>query len=215
MRAAIPTLAAGLMLALAAPARPDCSSVSFDSDFPIQLNLVGTTAGVPDALGETVFVLYDITHTPVPDCELSIDFDGCTGIRLASVQPWAGVTVECGAGPVGVLKAVSDEFGRVTLRVVGGASNTTSGSPANAFACAIVTAGPMQGVLNVGAFDQNGGGGATPADVSVWLADAFDGDVEGRSDYNGSGTVSPADLAVLLGVILAGGSTQSASAYCH
>lgn len=188
-----------------------------DSDIPAQVNLVGTTAGTPDVRGEFTIVIRDLAHNPIAGSSVVISFDNCTpDIRVCSVQPFAGVTADCASGPVGEISGVTDGTGTVTMRIVGGANNTASGTPAAAFNCGTVFAdGVNMRQVNIGAFDQNGAGGATPADVSVWLADSFDPDVEGRSDFNGTNTVTPADLSILLGVTLGGGSTSSCGAYCH
>lgn len=188
-----------------------------DSDVPCGLNLIGTTGGVADVRGEFSIVVRDLAHNAIAGSSVVISFDACEiDIRVCSVQPVAGTTADCASGAVGEISAVTDGTGTVTLRIVGGARNTSSGSPAEGFKCATVFAdGVNLGTINVGAFDQNGAGGVNPADVSVWLPDSFDPDFEGRSDFNCSNTVNPADLSLLLGVSLGGGSAASCGAYCH
>ena len=151
---------------------------------------------------------------PIPGSSVVIDFNACTpDIRLCSVQPAGGVTADC-AGVVGEINAVTDGAGTVVLRIVGGANNS-GGSAAAGFKCATVYAdGVNLGTINVGAYDQNGGGGVNPTDLSLFLPDSFDGDFEGRSDYNCSNTVNPTDLSLLLGASLGGGSFNSCAAYC-
>jgi hypothetical protein len=122
---------------------------------------------------------------------------------------------------VGDVRAVTDGSGEVTLCIVGGANNAASGTPAAAFRCATIYAdGINMGTCNVGAFDEDGSGGVTPADVSTWLSDAFDEDFEGRSDFNNTCVtatprIDPADLSLLLGASFGGGSFSSCSGYCH
>jgi hypothetical protein len=187
-----------------------------DSDVPCGLNLVGTTGGVADVRGEFTITVRDLAHNPIIGSSVVVDFNGCAvDIRVCSVQPVAGVTADC-SGAVGEINAVTNGVGSVVLRIVGGARNTASGSPASPFKCATVYAdGVNLGTINVGAFDENGSGGVNPADIAVWLPDSFDGDFEGRSDFNCTGTVNPADLALLLGASLGGGSAASCGAYCH
>jgi hypothetical protein len=188
-----------------------------DSDVPNGMNLVGTAGGVADVRGEFSITIRDLAHNPIAGSSVVISFDGCTpDIRLCASQVTAGVTPDCASGAVGEVSGVTDGTGVVTFRVQGGANNTASGTPAAAFNCGVVYAdGVNMGPINVGAYDQNGAGGVTPPDVSVWLSDSFDGDIEGRSDFNATNTVNPADLSVLLGVVLGGGSTSSCGAYCH
>lgn len=187
-----------------------------DSDVPCGLNLVGSTGGVADVRGEFTITVRDLAHNPIAGSSVVIDFNACsTDIRICSVQPVAGVTADC-SGAVGEINAVTNGAGAVVLRIVGGARNIASGSPASPFKCATVYAdGVNLGNINVGAYDENASGGVNPADVSVWLPDSFDADYEGRSDFNCSGTINPADLSLLLGVSLGGGSATSCSAYCH
>ena len=186
-----------------------------DSQVPCGLNLVGSTAGVADARGQFTIIVRDLAQNPIPGSSVVIDFNACAlDIRVCSLQPAGGVTASC-PGAVGEINAVTDGAGTVVLRIVGGARNV-GGSPAAGFKCATVYAdGVNLGTINVGAFDQNGGGGVNPTDLSLFLPDSFDGDFEGRSDYNCSNTVNPTDLSLLLGASLGGGSSTSCTAYCH
>ena len=188
-----------------------------DSDIPCGINLVTTVSGAadPHPFGTVTIVVRDVAQNPIPGSSVVIDFNSCTpDIRVCSVQPAGGVTADC-SGTVGEINAVTDGAGTVVLRIVGGANNT-GGSPAAGFKCATVFAdGVNLGTVNVGAYDENGGTGVNPADISVWLPDSFDVDFEGRSDFNCTNSVNPADLALLLGASLGGQSFNSCSAYCH
>jgi hypothetical protein len=194
-----------------------------NSDIPCGVNLVGTSAGVPDPRGEFSIVVRDNANNPIPNVRIEIDFCSCRGpvketdIRLCAVQPDGDViSVVCSAEcPGGLMSADTDGTGTLTLTLVGAGNNALSFSPAAPFMCAIIYAdGVNLGTVNVGAYDQNGAGGVNPADISVWLADSFDGDIEGRSDFNCSNSVNPADLSLLLGVSLGSGSAASCSSYC-
>jgi len=186
-----------------------------DSSVPCGLNLVGSTGGVADVRGDLTIIIRDLALTPIAGSSVVINFNACTpDIRVCSVQPAAGVTASC-PGTVGEISGVTDGSGTIVLRIVGGANNV-GGSAAAGFKCATVYAdGVNMGTINVGAFDQNGGGGVNPTDISLFLPDSFDGDFEGRSDYNCSNTVNPTDLSLLLGASLGGGSGSSCGAYCH
>lgn len=192
----------------------------FDHSIPGQINLVGLAGGVPDPRGEFTIVLYDLAHQPITDCEVSIDFQSCWGIRLGTDQPWPGTTLSCELNehgwPFAVMRGTTDATGSVTFRIVGGSVNFGNNTAGNPFLCARVFAyGTQIGQTNVGAYDQNGQGGVGPVDIALWLEDAFDPEYEGRSDYNGSNTINPSDLAALIGVALGGGSTSSSGSYCQ
>lgn len=188
-----------------------------DSDIPGGINLVGTNLGVADVRGEFTIVIRDLAHNPIAGSSVVVSFDNCTpDIRICATQVTAGVTPDCASGPVGEISGVTDGTGTVVMRIQGGANNVATGTPAAGFQCATVFAdGVNMRAVNIGAYDQNGAGGVTPPDVSVWLADSFDPDFEGRSDFNATNSVNPADLAQLLGVSLGGGSTASCGSYCH
>ena len=189
-----------------------------DSDVPCGLDLVGSTGGVADPRGQVTILVRDLAHNPIAGSSVVIDFTSCVlDIRVCSVQPVAGVTADC-SGTVGSISAVTDGTGSVTIRVVGGARNTASGTPGAGFKCATVYAdGVNLGTINVGAFDENSAGGVNPADISVWLPDsfAFPTTYVGRSDFNCTNSINPADLSLLLGASLGGQSFNSCAAFCH
>ena len=112
----------------------------------------------------------------------------------------------------------TDYTGPTGLIGKGAASNDGGGAPGAGFKCATVFAGDENlGTINVGAFDQNGFGGVNPADISVWIRDAFafPSAFYGRSDFNCTRTINPADLTLLLQTSFGSGSTRSALAYCQ
>lgn len=187
-----------------------------DSDVPCGLTLVGTTGGVADAKGQFSIVVRDLAHNPIAASSVVIDFNACTpDIRVCSVQPVSGVTADC-SGAVGSIQVVTDATGTATLRIVGGANNASPGLAGAGFKCAHVFAdGVRMPDMNVSAFDENGGGGVNPADISLWLLDSFSATYKGRADYNCSNSTNPTDLSILLSASLGGGSFASCSAYCH
>lgn len=213
LRKAVLLASAGILAASSAMAAVPSPA---DSDVPCGLNLVGSTGGVADVRGEFTIVVRDLAHNPIPASAVTIDFNACTpDIRVCSVQPHAGVSADC-SGSVGEINAVTDGSGTVVLRIIGGANNGGGSPPAAGFKCATVFAdGVNLGTINVGAYDQNGAGGVNPADISVYLTDAFDVDYEGRSDFNCSNSVNPADQSLLLSTSLGAGSGNSCAAYCH
>ena len=187
-----------------------------NSDVPCGITLVGTALGVADARGAFTIVLRDLANNPAANCEVMIDFGACEpDIRISMNQPHPGVRAECDASGARIL-ATTDANGTVDIRIVGAASARPGGPPASGFKCAQVYAGgTFLGTINVAATDLDGGGGANPADISLFLPDLFDADFEGRSDFNCSNTISPTDLSLLLQLTLGGGSLQSGGSYCN
>jgi hypothetical protein len=222
MRQACLYLAAAFVIGAMPPSRAVAAACSAgpgaDSDIPCGINLVGTHNGVADPRGEFSIVVRDLAHTAVPDCEVTIDFGACGDIRIATVQPSPGVTVECLASHHALVHATTDALGTVRMSIVGFATNTAAHSPGAGFKCATVYAGTTNlGTINVAAFDQNGAGGVNAADISVWLPDAFDFPTvyRGRSDFNCTNSVNPADLSILLATLFGSGSIESAADYCQ
>jgi hypothetical protein len=207
-----------VLCALVAPSHGDVGPPNGPSStVPCGINLVSMTGGVPDPLGIFTIIVRDADQNPVPFTPVVIDFSNCPDIRLCASQPAAGASVQC-SGASGSIRAMTDEDGTVTLSLVGGATNVTSGVPGSVFQCATVSAGDpliLLANVNVGAFDQNGTGGVVPADISRWLGDSFSPGLEPRSDYNCTQSINPADLSRLLDVVLGGGSVSSCATYCQ
>lgn len=185
-----------------------------DSDVPCQINLVGSTSGVPDARGQFTIVARDLAHNPLAGCSLAMDFSACgPDIRVGSVKMVAGSAAQCLGG---LIYAVTDANGQATLVLTGSADNLASGTTGAGFKCATLYGdGAIMGTINIGTFDENGAGGVNPADISAWLRDSFGAAFVGRSDFNCTNTIDPADLSLLLAVSLGATSFESCQSYCH
>jgi len=190
---------------------------------PAHIVLVGMSHDVPDVRGEFSVTVRDIANNPDAGEDVGIDFETCApDIRIATVQPWAGLTVECTSqSPTHATRvhAITDANGRAVFRIVGAATNH-GGAPGSGFNCAYIFGSNCENVIafvNIATLDEDGSGGLNPADLSAWLADAFAYPVSysSRSDLDGSHTITPADFAILLQTSLAAGSTESAPAYCQ
>jgi hypothetical protein len=175
-----------------------------DCTVPCGINLVGLTNTLgADAIGTFEIVVRNLAHDPIAGADVQIVFGGCEpDLRLCRDQPGTGsttpVTVLCGTGGA-TARAVTDANGSVRLALIGHASNTHSNAPAAGWQCAKVYAdGVLIADLNVGAYDQNGAGGANPADASIWSEDNWDEDYESRSDLNCTHTINPVDLSLIL-----------------
>ena len=187
------------------------------SDVPCGITLVGTSGGVADAYGEFVVILRTATYDPVPNAEIIIDFRNCVpDIHVASVQPMAGVVVDCAvAGPI--IRLTTDSHGVARARIVGAASHHAAGDPGAGFKCAgFSSSGVDLGPLNIATYDQDGVGGVNPVDVSLWISDALSTrTIVGRSDFNCTNTINPVDLSRLLSASFGSGSLVSATNYCQ
>jgi hypothetical protein len=184
-----------------------------NSTIPGRINLVGTdVGGVPDAAasGATVTVtVRDLANNPIANSTVVLDFANCTvDTRFGDVQPFAGLTTNCGAKTV---RAFTDVAGQATFVVVGGGFGTPA---AHAVGCGRVFADGVQlGTLNVGFYDMNGVAGVGGADLALWASD-FGGGGTDRTDYDNSGATGGADLAIWATVFGVGGSNTSAATYC-
>jgi hypothetical protein len=216
----------GILVASAAMAA--VPSPAPDSVLPCGINLVGTTGlgGTADAKGQFTIQVNDLALNPIAGSSVVISFNTCTpDIRVCTTQsyPVSGIVSDC-SGVVGSVSAVTDGNGEVILRVTGGSNNIAAGTPGAGFKCAVVFAdGVALGTVNVGAYDETGGGGVGVPDVSSFLSDSFRFQslaiYVGRSDFNCNNTITPTDLANLLTVSLPGTSSHSCGAalpiYCH
>jgi len=207
----------GLVISSARASTPSAAH----SDIPCGIVLVGSTSGVPDREGEFTIVVRDASGTPLAGSLVEIDFNACTpDIRVCSVQPWSGVSADC-SGAVGTVTATTDASGTTRMRITGGARNMVPHTPGAGFQCGVVRADGVElGAINVAAFDENGVGGANPADLSLYFSDAQDymseaGIYRGRSDFNCSHSLNPADQSLLMSIIFRGRSVNSCSTYCH
>ena len=187
-----------------------------NATIPCGINLIGMTAGVADSRGEFTVTVRDLASNPVAGCEVEIDFGGCAlDIRVATDQPFPGLTMECLAGPHAIVRALTDGAGQATFRIVGGAQSIPEmGSD---YQCGEIRAGgTLLGRVTVAAFDLDRSGGVNPADLSVYFRDVYSQPFyKGRLDYNCSHSLTPVDLSLMLRAGFSGGSTQSATSYCN
>jgi len=179
----------------------------------------GNVINAIDPAMTATYTIRDAFNNLVGNATIIITFTNCTNqdLRLCAAQPHPGLIFNCTAK---TLTAVTNSSGVATF-AVGGYAASGPGNPAGAGAgCATVQ---VDGVpfanLTVGAFDQNGGGGVNPADLSNWLGDrqafiANAANYRGRSDFNGSNTVDPADGSLILGRSAAAASDFSCAATC-
>jgi hypothetical protein len=200
-------LLAAVSIATVAHAVPTAAN----SFVPSHMLLMGRSGDLADTTsGAFTIVVRDAANAPVAGSVVEVRILNCPGVRLSAQTYDAGSSIRCGTA--GVLKT-TNLFGEVRMTLVGGG---IAGGPAGAGACVQVFAsGVPIGGASLAYLDLDGSGGMGGHDISLWLADVGSGeDIIGRGDYDGSGTLGANDLSIWLMLWGAGGSAESAAAYC-
>ena len=199
-------LCTALLFAGSALAVPSPST----STLPSHILLVGRSSDLADtSSGAFLVVVHDLANSPVVSSTVEVRILNCPGARLSSQSYNPGTTIRCGT--TGELQT-TDIHGEARFTLVGGG---TPGSPPGGGPCVqIFATGVLLGTASLAYVDLDGTGGAGSNDISLWLADYALGEPIGRSDYDGNGAIDANDLSIWLGTWGAGGSDQSAAAYC-
>jgi hypothetical protein len=186
-----------------------------NSTIPARINLVGFDAGSSTADTAPAFALVSVTvrdlaNNPIPNSSVIIDFAGdVSDLRIGDTvdQYYPGVTSNCSSHGVHI---VSDGSGVASLAVIGG------GKPgaAHSMGGKVYADGVLLGSIAVGMYDEDGAGGVSIADLSIWATDFFGGSNPERSDFDNASGVTIADLSVWASTFFAGGSNASATTYC-
>ena len=113
---------------------------------------------------------FPVTFTPV-----TVDFNGCTDLWLASVQPFAGVTIDCTTHRV---FASTNGSGVATFNIIGSSQNPSGGelpsSPTVAPKCAVVSCSSQTlGTLEVITIDMDNQLGVGAADLGAQVGDVL------------------------------------------
>ena len=180
-----PAAPAVTLLAAVIMAQPAAGQIPTPSNSIVPCGLALVPPGFTSPAFDYQAEARDLANHPMVGAEVRIDFTGCGADARPAVEQPPGITVDCATRS---LFALTDAQGRVTMRIVGGAS----GGPPQAFSghgCAQVF---IDGVLvrnaHVGVLDLDGAGGLTIADLSIWLSDLFNHtvppDYAARSDYD-------------------------------
>lgn len=215
--------ACGVLVAAAAMAGVPSSE---NSDVPTGFRMVGHVLGVPDAATGTLpIVVRDLANNPIPASSVVVDFSACPDLRICDTQFDAAITVSCGGKTI---HGLTDATGAITFVVVGGATNGgglpagPSGGPltrcVKVFADGVRLNNPATSIANPGtqaaAFDEDGAGGVSSADIGSLLTDLGSGTPYHRSDFDFNGSVDSADIAELLTVLGNSGSAESCATLC-
>jgi hypothetical protein len=182
------------------------------STVPSHITLVGSRAGIPDALGTFTVIVRDFAHNPRVNYPVDVDLSGCTDLAICSDQLDPAATVDCAAKTV---RKFTDATGSATFTILGG-SNGSNHATTLLGGAKVSCAGVQLGTPTASALDLDGVDGVAINDLSVWLADfgAPGNPPFGRSDFNGDGAVDINDLSIWLSAYGAGGSAQGCAASC-
>ncbi len=206
--ALVALLSIALFCVPAALARPADLPEPGNATIPTHVLLVGCSGGVADPAGEFTVVNRDLANNPIPNSNITCDFSGCFDLRIAAVQPFPGLRVDCATRTV---SALTDATGTARFRIVGGANNP-GGAPGAGFnAMRVCVDGILFAYVNAAAVDQNSFNGVDANDLAAFVTDVLNGLAVGRSDYDGSGAVGPNDLAVWIKFFMGAGSVQGAA----
>ena len=201
--------AAALGILIALPALADVPSAT-DSSVPDQLTVAARDgSGTIDPSYPFSIVVRHFGGRPFASASVVLDFSGCTDLRFCSDQGDPNITVDC---TFRVLRATSDNLGRVTFHVCGGALNNGATPGPTGPALNVYADGVLLKTSRVATLDENGEDGLGGNDHSAWLADFMSGQPFARSDFDGDGVLSGNDLSLWLGAFFRGSSTVGCGA---
>ena len=190
--------AAGLLAASAAMAGVPSAA---NSVVPACVSLVGSSAGVPDAVGTFSVTVRDLANNPLSGASVVVDISGCSELAICQDQLDANATVTC----IGkTTRKFTDALGQVTFTVLGGGN----GNPAATLLGGgkIFANGTLIGSPTVAAYNLDGQLGVAGGDLAVFLGDFASGFNYGRSDFDCSGGIGGGDLSFWLNTFSNGGS---------
>ena len=164
------------------------------STVPAFVRVVGYTVGIPDTVaGRFTVVIRDMMNMPIANSHVVLDVSACPDIRIASNQLNPNYIVDCAYQSAG---GFTDATGTVVLTILG---NSMASATYSGLGCARILAdGVVMKSPTVAAFDLDGGGGVTTADLSAWLADLGTHEYRARGDYDGNALLNPSDLSIFL-----------------
>jgi len=178
---------------------------------PSHIVLVGLSGGVADTqLAEFVVKVRSLANEPFPFASVAIDFGNAQDVRLASVQPDAGLAVNCISG---IVHRIADAQGEARFTIVG--SGTGVFSPGNT-QCVIRVYGDGTLLASpiVHTYDLDGQQGLGAGDLSIFISEFITGAGSWAADYDGSGALGAGDLSLWLTAFSRGTQTSSAGPVC-
>lgn len=184
-----------------------------DVALPSSITLVGHVSGSPDAGGRFEILVRDHALQPIAGSIVVLDFGNVADLHLSTAVVQPGSIVDC---PTRTIRSVTDANGRASFTIVGAA---LVGQPqCLAATCPgkvrVYTDGIYVGEIDVSAFDLDGVGGVSGADLAAWLGDFGSALDPRRSDYDGNGNLGGADLSLWLTRFGSELSQQSGGTYC-
>ena len=190
--------AGGLLIASAAMAGIPSAALS---SVPTCISLVGSAAGVPDALGNFSVTVKDLAGNPINGASVVVDLSGCHDLALCNEQLDAGALVNC---PAKTTRKFTNALGVVSFDVLGGGN----GTPASTLLGGgkVFANGVLIGTPTVAAYNLDGQLGVAGGDLALFLSDFASGQNFGRSDFDCSNSIGGGDLAFWLTGFAGGGS---------
>jgi hypothetical protein len=191
--------AAGLLAASAAMAGVPSAA---NSNVPSCVSLVGSAAGVPDALGTFTVTVRDLANNPLSGASVVVDLSACLELSLCNDQLDANALVNCASKTT---RKFTDGLGQVTFTVLGGGTFIPVpppgfAKPASTFIGGgrIFANGTLIGSPTVAAYNLDGQLGVAGGDLAVFLTDFASGQPYGRSDFDCNGAIGGGDLSFWL-----------------
>ena len=184
-----------------------------NSDAPGCINVVGSSAGVPDTTyGKFCVTVRDLASNLLNGSSVVVDFINTLDIKTCNDHLNPNYVVTCGSATV---RAFTDVTGVVCFTILGGSVGPASSESGVSGGAGIYADGVLLATVGVGAYDLDGSSGVGANDLAIWLDDFAVGvPVAARSDYDCSGDVGANDLALWLDVFAAGGSAESCVGIC-
>jgi len=199
-----------LLLVSAQASRAGTGAPALHSKSPARITLVGSTAGVPDAIGTFTVTAIDLANNPMRNVSVIIDLSGCPDVAICADPLDAAAMVNCVAKMV---RKFTDSAGNVSFTVLGAGSGTGD-FIALPHSAKIYVNGSLIGSPTAAVLDLDGMNGVGINDLAVWLQDFGADPPRGRSDFDGDGVVDINDLSVWIQAFGAHGSLQGCAARC-
>lgn len=202
--------AAALAASLFAPSAFADFPSPFSWTVPAHVNLVGSNGAVPAPAGQFEIVARDLAGLPIPGADVLLDLSGLADMHFCLDQADPAFTLRCLQRTIG---KHTDVDGRVTFVISGGGNGTpvsVSGS-AKLYGDGVLLTGAG---FSLAAFDQDGSGGVSGNDLSLWLGDFGQGLSAQRGDFDGSGALGGNDLSLLIHAFGSGEQVQSCTTVC-
>jgi hypothetical protein len=182
--------ACGMLVAVAAMAGIPTAG---NSTSPAFIRMVQSASSVPDSVaGKFTVTVRDIANNTIANSFVTVDFSGCTDVKVAANQLNANYTTNCTNKTV---SAYTNAAGLVGFTLLG----SSGAGVATGLSCAKIQADGVQlSTPTVAVFDLSGLNGVDGSDGAIALTDFGLHVYRGRDDFDGNALFNGADLSVWL-----------------